>query len=338
MTAYKANRGLPVNPGQAEDGYLLAPGDKLKAVLKKIKLLAGIDCTVLIEGESGTGKELIAKAIHYHGERRHNPFIAVNCAALNNDLLGSQLFGHLKGAFTGAVSANQGLIKAAEGGTLFLDEISSLGLSAQAQLLRFLESGEVRSVGSSRLCFPRVRVIAASNRPLSDLRADNLFRADLFYRLYEYSIKTVPLRYEPGHVKDFADFFLKQYLRKHGCPGKYFEKPVQDFFRVYQWPGNVRELKSVVFRGVINAGKTRRISLGHLELELNPRESLRVPLEGDLAGVLSRVEYHYLLYQLGLCQGNQQKLIRKSGKSKNYLRNRLKRYSINAASLRTPPS
>jgi len=321
--------GIFVNPQRASDGFIFAPGKQLRQLLKRVKRIANYECPVLIEGESGTGKELIARAVHYHSERGQHPLISVNCATLNNDLFCSQLFGHLKGSFTGAYSHQTGLIKAAAQGTLFLDEISSLSPSAQAQLLRFLESGEVRPVGGTSCSYPSVRIIAATNVPLKKLCQDKLFRPDLFYRLNIYSLQTVSLREETNQIHQFAHLFLEDHSKKYGWKGKRFTSEALALLTMYHWPGNVRELKAKVLQSLINSVQETKIKPEHFELDLAVQRVLKVSLERDWNSLFNEVESHYLIHQLQKFSGNQQRLIEVSQKSKNYLRNRLREYRIN---------
>ena len=321
--------GILINPAKPDDGFFLAAGEKSRLLLQKIFSITDLDCPLLIIGESGTGKELVAKAVHFHGKRRHQPFIPVNCAALNNDLMGSQLFGHKRGAFTGAHHENPGLIRAAEGGTLFLDEISSLSLEAQAQLLRFLETGEVRAVGGTSLHYPDVRIVTAANISLEKLAREQKFRSDLFYRLNVYPLKTIPLREDCDGIRRFAAMYLESFSQRYGFSGKYFSRRVRNFFHTYAWPGNVREMKALVLRALINSGQSRRITFEHLELDYETPESCQVTLAGDWQSVIDTVEYHYFAYHLQKNHGNQQQVVQAARKSKNYVRRRLKDLGIN---------
>lgn len=216
-----------------------------------IRKVAKTDSTVLILGESGTGKELVARAIHKGSKRHDTPLIALNCAAIPEGLIESELFGHEKGAFTGAEVKRQGLVEAADRGTLFLDEIGELPQSAQARLLRFLQEGEIRAVGSARSRRVDVRLLAATHRDLKELVAQEKFRADLYFRLRVVELRVPPLRERASDVIELAEFFLKKASARLGRAMNGFSPEVMQALRAYPWPGNVRELENAIERAVI---------------------------------------------------------------------------------------
>jgi DNA-binding NtrC family response regulator len=218
-------------------------------VYKQIALAARSKATTLILGESGTGKELAARAVHDFSERARSPFVSVNCAGLTDTLLEAELFGHAKGAFTGAVGERAGLFEAAEGGTLFLDELASTSPAFQVSLLRVLQSGEVRRVGSTQSRRTNVRVIGASNAPLRVLAAEGKFRPDLYYRLSVLSIELPPLRARTGDVELLTQHFLQRYCDAGQSP-PHLTREAMDALAVYDFPGNVRELENALRRAI----------------------------------------------------------------------------------------
>jgi DNA-binding NtrC family response regulator len=220
---------------------------------RQVQKVAPTDATVLLQGESGTGKELIARALHHLGPRRAAPFVAINCAAIPETLLESELFGHEKGAFTGAAATKKGRIELAEGGTLFLDEIGELGAAVQAKLLRFLQERTFERVGGNRTLSVRVRVVAATNRDLGREVAHRRFREDLFFRLAVVVLEVPPLRERPGDLPALARHFLERYRRELGREGLRLGDGALDAIRSHPWPGNVRELQNAVERAAILA-------------------------------------------------------------------------------------
>ncbi|MCX7770326.1 MAG: sigma-54 dependent transcriptional regulator [Proteobacteria bacterium] len=222
-----------------------------KNVIKLILKIAPLDATVLITGESGTGKEMVARAIHNISPRKNNPFIPVNCAALPENLIESELFGYLPGAFTGAMGRKKGIFEAASGGTIFLDEISEVPLQTQVKLLRFLQNKEIYPLGSTNPIHVDVRIISASNVDLEGRIKDGKFRADLFYRLNIFSIKLPALRERSSDIPILANYFLDKYKHLAHVDNKFFTSGAIKLLLDYNWPGNIRELESVVQKAVI---------------------------------------------------------------------------------------
>src|SRR5205807_2894231 len=212
-------------------------------VYKLTAQAARIDATVLITGESGTGKELVARSIHDYSARAARPYLSINCSGLTDTLLESELFGHTRGSFTGAVAGHGGLFEAVDHGTLFLDELASTSPAFQASLLRVLQSGEVRRVGATQTCKVDVRVIGASRAPLRDLVAAGSFRADLFYRLSVLSVDLPPLRQRTGDVELLVGHFLKSF-REAGQPPLHLTREAMEALAAHSYPGNVRELEN----------------------------------------------------------------------------------------------
>lgn len=234
---------------QSHDFHIVGVSDKIQRVLQLTRQIADRDIPVLIEGESGTGKELFAKALHYWSYRSKEQFIAINSGALPETLLESELFGHEKGAFTGAQQQKKGLVEIADGGTLFLDEIGEMPLSVQVKLLRFLESGEFRRVGDVRLRQVNVRVVAATNRDMEKEVREGRFREDLYYRLNVIKLEIPPLRDRKEDIRPLVEYFLKKHQ------GKVLSSDAKNRLQAYHFPGNVRELLHIMERGcLLSAG------------------------------------------------------------------------------------
>jgi transcriptional regulator with GAF, ATPase, and Fis domain len=223
----------------------------LQRVLEQVELVSATTSTVLISGETGTGKELIARAVHQRSNRRNQMFVAVNCAALPASLVESELFGHERGAFTGAIARRAGRFEQADGGTLFLDEIGELQLETQAKLLRVLQFGEFERVGGSRPLKTNVRIIAASNRDLADAVREGRFRSDLYHRLSVFPIHIPPLRERREDIPLLAAYLVTQKARQLGRIIDRISNPILDRLTAYDWPGNVRELENVLERAII---------------------------------------------------------------------------------------
>lgn len=232
---------------------IIVKSNAFRDVYKMALKVAGTDSNVLILGESGTGKELIAGTVHYHGARSERLFLAINCAALTETLLESQLFGHVKGAFTGATQIQKGLLEEADGGTLFLDEIGELSLPLQAKLLRVLENGEYLPVGATRPRKTNVRFLAATNKDLELEAAQGRFRQDLYYRLNVFSLQLPPLRERTEDIRPLVQHFLRKASAKTGRQVSGISPQALRILEAYEWPGNVRELENVIERAVILA-------------------------------------------------------------------------------------
>jgi Nif-specific regulatory protein len=240
---------------QLEDVYrpenIIGNSDAMRAVYRSIQQVADSDTTVLIRGESGTGKELVAHASHYSSPRARNAFVKVNCAALSENLLESELFGHEKGAFTGAIQARAGRIEEADGGTLFLDEIGDFSLATQVRLLRFLQEREFERVGSNKVLKANVRVITATNCDLERAVEQGAFRKDLYYRVNVFPIMLPALRARKNDILLLADHFVVRYAKKLGKDVRRITTPAINMMVAYHWPGNVRELENCIERAVL---------------------------------------------------------------------------------------
>lgn len=242
-------------------GPLIGNSVAFAEVAEAIGMVAPVDCAVLLLGETGTGKELIARAIHNAGPRRHQRFVAVNCAAIPASLLESELFGHERGAFTGAVSRTVGRFQVADRGTLFLDEVGDLPLELQPKLLRALQEKQVERLGSGGHATPvDVRVIAATNQDLDEMVQQRAFRTDLYYRLNVFPIRVPPLRERVEDIPLLAAHFVRQFAQHQGKDIQHVPEEIVATFKHYSWPGNVRELQNVVERAVtVSTGRTLRL-------------------------------------------------------------------------------
>ncbi|MFN3740566.1 MAG: sigma-54-dependent transcriptional regulator [Thermodesulfovibrionales bacterium] len=231
--------------------HIIGESPAIKKIIEEVKKIANAKSNVLLLGETGTGKELIARAIHFSSNRAEKPFIPINCSAIPENLLESELFGHVRGAFTGAVSSKRGLFEEANSGTVFLDEIGELPLSLQAKLLRVLEDQEIRPVGSNQSVRVDIRFISATNKDLLQLVREGKFREDLFYRLNVISITLPPLRERGEDIELLSRYFIERYSREHGKEVKNIEENALRLLKKYHWPGNIRELQNVIERAVL---------------------------------------------------------------------------------------
>jgi transcriptional regulator with PAS, ATPase and Fis domain len=271
------------------------------SVLRLVRKIADAPSSILIYGESGTGKELIARSIHFSSIRRDRPFIAVNCAALNENLLESELFGYVKGAFTGAASDRMGLFEAADKGTLFLDEVDAMSKNLQVKLLRVLQDGTFFPVGSVRPVTADVRIIAATNQRLEEAIKTKQFREDLYYRLNVIRIDLPPLRDRAEDIPLLARYFLNRFGKRLE---RHFRKISDDAMQVlqgYSWPGNIRELENAMERAVVVA-EADEIRIGDLPPSITAQAA---DLRQDWA--LERVEREHIAKVLGLVGGNKKK-------------------------------
>jgi formate hydrogenlyase transcriptional activator len=231
--------------------HLIGESPGFQATLEEINLVAPVDCGVLLQGETGTGKEVVARAIHARGRRRHNQFVSLNCAAIPGGLIESELFGHDRGAFTGAVTQTMGRFQIAHRGTLFLDEIADLPLELQPKLLRVLQERQLERLGGRQTIQVDVRIIAATNQDLWSMVQEGRFRADLYYRLNVFPILLAPLRERVADIPLFVEYFVKQFAARDGKDIDHIPSGVMEAFKRYHWPGNVRELQNCVERAVI---------------------------------------------------------------------------------------
>jgi DNA-binding NtrC family response regulator len=267
----------PVQPRPQEEPLpgMLGTSEAMRRVYRLARLVAQRDTTVYLVGETGTGKEVVARAIHQLGPRARGPFVVINCAAIPETLLEAELFGHVRGAFTGAFQSRLGRIQAAHGGTVLLDEVGELPLSMQAKLLRFLQEGEVQRLGSTDVFRVDVRVIAATNANLSRRVEDGRFREDLYYRLAVFPIELPPLRERREDILPLAEHFLETLCAESGVGPKCISAAAADSLESYAWPGNVRELEHMVERAFILSEGGTQLLPQHFSLPLETRTEPR---------------------------------------------------------------
>ena len=301
-----------------------------EAVLRSVQIVAATEATALISGETGTGKELVARALHAGSRRHAQPFVTVNCAAIPETLAESTLFGHRRGAFTGAQSDQEGLVRAAEGGTLFLDEIGELPLALQAKLLRFLETGDVLPVGETAVRKVNVRIVAATNRDLRVEVEQGRFREDLFYRLQVVPLELPPLRARQGDIEWLLQRFFEQLGQRHQLPHPRLTANARGVVRRYAWPGNVRELRNLAERlMVFHHGQVVDVDNLPLELRQAERAAQGGRFELPEQGVdLEAVESDLLRQALARTGGNKSRAARLLNLSRDTFLYRLKKFSI----------
>ena len=305
--------------------------EKMLEIFELVKRVADSDATVLITGESGTGKELVARAIHQHSRRAQKPFVAVNCTAIPENLIESELFGHERGAFTGAVQRRIGKFELAHSGTLFLDEIGSMRLDMQTKLLRALQEREIERVGGERTMKVDVRIVAATNADLRELVKTRIFRDDLYYRLNVIPIYVPPLRERPTDIPLLVHHFLEKYNRRFNRRVRGFSPAAMEMLRVYHWPGNVRELENIVERLVV-ISKHEIIQLRELPLDL---QSSQAPLveqfdeEGyDLRKAVQQFEREYIRRVLEKTRWNQTAAARILGIHRNTMLGKIEQFDL----------
>jgi Nif-specific regulatory protein len=289
---------------------------------------------VLLRGESGVGKELVAHAIHYNSDRAAHPLVKVNCAALPETLIESELFGHEKGAFTGAIAQRKGRFELAAGGSIFLDEIGDLSAHTQIRLLRVLQEKEYERVGGTETIKTDARVIAATNRDLESLVEQGQFRQDLYYRLNVFPIHIPPLRDRKTDIPLLADYFVGKYSRTHHKDIKRISTPAIDMLMSYHWPGNIRELENCLERAVLVTGDDV-IHGHHLPPTLQTAEATGTQPSGNLAATLDNVEREMLLDALKSARGNMAKAARALGITERLMGLRVKKHGIDFHRFRT---
>jgi len=307
---------------------LVAASPKMNAVIESAKKVAQSDSTVLLLGDSGTGKDLLARSIHNWGARHSRLFMPVNCVALSEELLESELFGHEKGAFTGASAQKRGKVEVADGGTVFLDEIGDMKPGLQAKLLRFLQNREFDRVGGTRAIKVDVRVIAATNRDLLQAVKAGTFREDLFFRLNVVTLTVPPLRERTEEIPQLAEFFLKKYCREAKKPGIRISSQAMKMLTAYSWPGNVRELQNAIERAVVL--KTGEM-LAPEDFSLQPMDI--TPEQSELMNrpfheAVERHKREIIRRALALAGGNQTKAAERLGLQRTYLARLIKQMDI----------
>jgi Nif-specific regulatory protein len=305
----------------------------IRQLYEEVGRVAGTNTTVLVRGESGTGKELIAQALHEHSLRVKGPLIKVNCAALPETLVEAELFGHERGAFTGAESRKKGRFELAHGGTLFLDEIGELSPAIQVKLLRVLQEREFERVGGTEPVRVDVRVIAATNRDLERALADGAFREDLYYRLNVFPIFVPPLRSRRADVLPLTDHFIEKYSAEHRKSIKRISTPAIDLLAQYHWPGNVRELENTIERAVLMADGAV-IHAHHLPPTLQTAEATGTVVSASLGAAVVAFERGIIEDALKTSRGNRSKAARLLGTTERVISYKVKKYGIDPARLR----
>ncbi|MFO0956374.1 MAG: sigma-54 dependent transcriptional regulator [Isosphaeraceae bacterium] len=299
----------------------------MRSVVDRLKQIAPTNATVLITGESGTGKELVAKAIHNNSPRRNKPFVPLNCAALSENVLESELFGHIKGAFTGADRERKGFIEHAHGGTLFLDEVGDIPLSTQVKLLRVLESGEVVRMGTNEPIKVNVRLVSATNRNLQEAINAGTFRADLYHRIKVVNIKLAPLRSRREDIPLLLDHFVRQFAEAYGRPVPSISPPARRALTAYPWPGNVRELRNAI-ESMVVIDTDGVLDLDDLAEEMaSTAPAAESPGQPGLIGQpLKEIEKYFILETLKLTEGNREEAAKILGISERTIYRALDRY------------
>lgn len=309
---------------QVEDrmDVFIVQSEQMRKIFSAIEEVAPTCAPVMITGETGVGKDLVARAIHYKSDRSYGPFVAVNCGALPETLLESELFGHEKGAFTGAVSTRRGRLEMADGGTLFLDEIGEITSKMQIGLLRVLEEKTFLRLGGSRSISSDFRLVSATHRLLPPLIRENRFREDFYYRINVITLHIPPLRDRPEDIPALADHFLKRYVEDTGKHLEGFTEKALFLLGSYSWPGNVRELKNVIERAVVIA-KGRMIGSDELKF-LDPARSIA----GSTSVTLEELEKSHITAMLASCKGNVSQTARRLGINRSTLSRKMKRYQL----------
>jgi two-component system, NtrC family, response regulator GlrR len=327
--ACKTQQDLPIRQLRSRLGldHIIGESPAFVALLKLIDCIARHDVSVLILGETGTGKEVFARAIHYCSERSGKPFIPVNCGAIPVDLLENEFFGHESGAFTSANSSRRGIIKEADGGTLFLDEVDCLPPFAQVKLLRFLQDGQFRPLGSTSVCSADVRVVAASNANFNEILESGRVRRDLYYRLNVLSMQLPPLRDREGDVVLLARHLLAKYTDKFKLQAREFSPAALQKLLCYPWPGNVRELENVIQRTVVLADQAV-ISPDDIPLGDKDSQSADQSFQNLKARAIDRFEQSYVRRMLLIHAGNITKAAQAAGKDRRAFWELMRKHNI----------
>jgi len=313
---------------------IIGRSSSMQEVYQLIQQVSRSDASIIIRGESGTGKELVAQAIHYNSRRSGKPFIKVNCAALPETVMESELFGHEKGAFTGAVNSRKGRFELAHRGTLFLDEIGDLSPATQIKLLRVLQEREFERVGGTETIKVDVRIVTATNRNLEQLITENVFREDLFYRLSVFPIHLPPLRERKTDILLLADHFVEMYSGENHKNIRRISTPAIDMLMAYHWPGNVRELENCIERAVLMSNDDV-IHGHHLPPTLQTAEASGTAMKGTLSDAIERVEKEMIMDALKSSRGNMALAARTLGLTERIMGLRVKRYEIDPKRFRS---
>lgn len=316
---------------QHQPPTIIAKSPLMQKILHSIEVVAPTLATVLIQGQTGVGKELIARAIHAMSDRSLKPFIAVNCGAIPESLLETALFGHEKGAFTGAIEVHQGYFERAQGGTLFLDEVDSLSLAAQTRLLRVLQEGELERVGAKQILSVDVRIISATNHHLEQLLKQGSFRSDLYYRINVVQIRIPPLAERPEDLPYLVQLIVQRLSKKHHKSVESVSREVMQKIRAYSWPGNVRELENTLERSLLfSNGKV----MTELDLEIPAGENHSLDWRDVKAQSVAEIERSFLEKLLSQHQGDVKKVSEDMVMTSRAVYNKLKKYDIKLANYR----
>ncbi|MBN1422641.1 MAG: sigma-54-dependent Fis family transcriptional regulator [Planctomycetes bacterium] len=314
---------------EAKFGFqgIVGNSEPMQRLIRKVRQISDTDVAVLITGESGTGKELIAKSIHENSRRRDSRFIPVNCGAISQNLVESELFGHEKGAFTGAAYTRKGRFEYANHGTLFLDEIGDMPVETQVKLLRVLEDGEVYRVGSNQPIKVDVRILSATNQDLEDLIRQGQFREDLYWRLRGISVAIPPLRERAGDVPLLIDAYAREYARVYGKPVQGIDRQALTILTRYPWPGNVRELKNCIEEMVVVADGPQ-LRPEHIPERIHTREVPAGALSGVVGVSIRDMERELIQSALAYVKGNRQEAAKLLGIGERTLYRKLRRYGL----------
>ena len=314
---------------------IIGQSEEMQKIFEIIKKIAKSDATtIMLQGESGTGKDLVAKVIHYQSRRSNKPFMEINCTALPETLIESELFGHEKGAFTDAKAMKKGLFELADGGSIYLDEIGDMKPSTQAKLLKIIESKMFKRIGGVKDITVDVRIIAATNKNLAEEVKSGNFREDLYYRLKVIPVLIPPLRDRPSDISDLAKYFINEFNREFKKNLKGISKETEKYFKEYQWPGNVRELKNIIERAMILESEEDFILPEHLPIEFTSKEvafanvrsiDIKIP-PGGLD--IEEVEKELIRQALDITRGNQTKASRLLNITRDALRYRMQKFGF----------
>lgn len=331
-----SQRQLAKRNESAIESRIIGSSPPMLELLEMISYVAPTEATVLIYGESGTGKELVAEALHENSERKNKPFIKVNCAALAEGLLESELFGHEKGAFTGAEKRREGKFVQADGGTLFLDEIGETSQAMQVKLLRVLQERELQRVGGEKNIQVDVRIIAATNKDLdAEVKANN-FREDLYYRLNVVMIDVPPLRRRGGDIRELITYFAARFAEKNRRSLDRITDECFDLLTLYHWPGNVRELENAIERGIILM-RGSELTEKSLPLSIQKQAAGKIMETDPQAGSIFEVEKNLIVKTLAETSGNKSEAARRLGITRKTLLNKLNKYDAQDSYLRLVP-
>lgn len=331
MQRHLMSQGMPPAQQGGDDAIghpnIVAASKPMRMVLQQVSQVGPSRATVLLRGESGTGKELLAEAIHGVSPRKTKPLIKLNCAALPAELVESELFGHMKGAFTGAVSNKKGLFELADGGTLFLDEIGELSLEAQAKVLRAIQEREIQRIGSEQTIRVDARLITATNRPLEKMLEEGTLREDLFYRINVFPIFIPPLRERRMDILPLSEHFMQHYSEEYSKDVKRISTPAIDLLQQYHWPGNVRELANCMERAVLICDE-EVIRTYHLPPSLQTAESSATDTSLSFGEAVSRFEQELLVDALKKARGNMLQAARDLKASYRIINYKVKKYRL----------